>query len=190
MEKKKEDIFKAFTAKAVQRLKDKKVTKYETLYVPSIDQNIKIRNLNYPEIVECTEIDDKQDPNASDKYCIYLAVVEPDLRAVAMELKDQGEIKTYPEVVDIFEMNEITSIATEIMKLSGVIGSKKVTVVEEQKKLIDQDGDCYFLHYYIQKGFKLEYLLQLGVEEKCFYYASMLKSIEEREQLFSGGGGG
>lgn len=133
MEKKKEDIFKAFTAKAVQRLKDKKVTKYETLYVPSIDQNIKIRNLNYQEIVECTEIDDKQDPNASDKYCIYLAVVEPDLRAVAMELKDQGEIKTYPEVVDIFEMNEITSIATEIMKLSGVIGSKKVTVVEEQK---------------------------------------------------------
>ena len=102
MEKNKDDIFKAFTAKAVQRLKDKKVTKYETLYVPSIDQNIKIRNLNYPEIVECTEIDDKQDPNASDKYCI-------------------------------FEMSEITSIATEIMKLSGVIGSKKVTVVEEQK---------------------------------------------------------
>lgn len=95
MEKKKEDIFKAFTAKAVQRLKDKKVTKYETLYVPSIDQNIKIRNLNYPEIVECTEIDDKQDPNASDKYCIYLAVVEPDLRAVAMELKDQGEISIH-----------------------------------------------------------------------------------------------
>ena len=121
MEKNKDDIFKAFTAKAVQRLKDKKVTKYETLYVPSIDQNIKIRNLNYPEIVECTEIDDKQDPNASDKYCIYLAVVEPDLKAVAMELKDQGEIKTYPEVVDIFEMSEITSIATEIMKLSGVI---------------------------------------------------------------------
>ena len=120
MEKNKDDIFKAFTAKAVQRLKDKKVTKYETLYVPSIDQNIKIRNLNYP------EIDDKQDPNASDKYCIYLAVVEPDLKAVAMELKDQGEIKTYPEVVDIFEMSEITSIATEIMKLSGVIGSKKV----------------------------------------------------------------
>ena len=34
MEKNKDDIFKAFTAKAVQRLKDKKVTKYETLYVP------------------------------------------------------------------------------------------------------------------------------------------------------------
>lgn len=129
----KDDIFKAFTAKAAQRLKDKKVRRYEILHVPSIDQNIKIRNLDYPEIVECTEIEDANDPNASDKYCIYLAVVEPDLKAVAMELKEKGDIKTYPEVVDIFEMSEITEIAMEVMKLSKVIGSKKVTVVEELK---------------------------------------------------------
>mgnify|MGYP000786636558 CR=1 FL=1 len=133
MEKEKDEIFKAFTAKAVQRLKDKKVRRYETLYVPSLDQNIKIRNLDYPEIVECTEIEDANDPNASDKYCIYLAVVEPNLKEVAMELKDQGEIKTYPEVVDIFDMSEIADIAMEIMKLSKVIGNKKVAVVEELK---------------------------------------------------------
>lgn len=133
MEQKKDDIFKSFTAKAVQRLKEKKVRRYATLYVPSLEQNIKIRNLDYPEIVECTEIEDVNDPNASDKYCIYLAVAEPDLRAVAMELKEQGEIKTYPDVVDIFNMSEITDIALEIMKLSGVIGNKKVTVVEELK---------------------------------------------------------
>ncbi|MCQ4837304.1 hypothetical protein NE556_19065 [[Clostridium] symbiosum] len=133
MEKEKDEIFKAFTAKAVQRLKDKKVRRYETLYVPSLDQNIKIRNLDYPEIVECTEIEDANDPNASDKYCIYLAVVEPNLKEVAMELKDQGEIKTYPEVVDIFYMSEITDIAMEIMKLSKVISDKKVAVVEELK---------------------------------------------------------
>lgn len=133
MGKQNEDIFKAFTAKAIQRIKDKKVTKYKTLHVPSIDQNIKIRGLNYPEIVECAEIEDANDPNASDKYCIYLAVVEPDLKAVATEMKDQGVIKTYPEVVDIFDMSEITEIATEIMKLSGAIGSKKVTVVDELK---------------------------------------------------------
>ncbi len=133
MEKNKDDIFKSFTNKAIQRLKDKKVRKYETLYVPSIDQNIKIRNLDYPEIVECTEIEDTSDPNASDKYCIYLAVVEPDLKAVAMEAKEQGAIKTYPDIVDIFDMSEITDIAMEIMKLSGVIGSKKVKVVEELK---------------------------------------------------------
>lgn len=133
MEKEKDEIFKAFAAKAVQRLKDKKVRRYETLYVPSLDQNIKIRNLDYPEIVECTEIEDANDPNASDKYCIYLAVVEPNLKEVAMELKDQGEIKTYPEVVDIFYMSEITDIAMEIMKLSKVISNKKVAVVEELK---------------------------------------------------------
>ena len=133
MEKEKDEIFKAFTAKAVQRLKDKKVRRYETLYVPSLDQNIKIRNLDYTEIVECTEIEDANDPNASDKYCIYLAVVEPNLKEVAMELKDQGEIKTYPEVVDIFDMSEIADIAMEIMKLSKVIGNKKVAVVEELK---------------------------------------------------------
>lgn len=132
-EQQKNEVFKAFTAKAVQRLKDKKVKKYKTLYVPSIDQNIKIRNLDYPEIVECTAIEDNNDPNAADKYSIYLATVEPDLRAVAIELKEQGEIKTYPEVVNIFEMSEITEIAMEIMKLSNVIGSKKVTVVEELK---------------------------------------------------------
>lgn len=133
MEQKKDDIFKAFTAKAVQRLKDKKVRRYETLYVPSLEQNIKIRNLDYPEIVECAEIEDDSDPNASDKYCIYLAVVEPDLKEVALELKEEGLIKTYPEVADIFDMSEITEIATEIMKLSKVIGNKKVTVVDELK---------------------------------------------------------
>ncbi len=133
MEQKKEDIFKNFTEKAVQRLKDKKVRRYETLYVPSLEQNIKIRNLDYPEIVECTEIEDANDPNASDKYCIYLAVVEPDLKAVAIDLKERGEIKTYPEVVDIFDMSEISDIAMEIMKLSKVIGNKKVTVVDELK---------------------------------------------------------
>lgn len=133
MEQRKDDIFRAFTEKAVQRLQEKKVRRYETLYVPSIDQTIKIRNLDYPEIVECTEIEDANDPNASDKYCIYLAVVEPDLKAVALELKQQGVIKTYPEIVDMFEMSEITDIAMEVMKLSKVIGSKKVTVVEELK---------------------------------------------------------
>ena len=70
---------------------------------------------------------------AADKYTIYLAVVEPNLKEVAQEMMNQGLIQTYPEVVNIFEMSEITEIATEIMKLSGVLGNKKVTVVEELK---------------------------------------------------------
>ena len=128
MDKDKSEVFKSFTNKAIKRFQEKKVRKYRTLHIPSLDENIKIRNLDYPEIVECTEIEDENDPNAADKYTIYLAVVEPNLKEVAQEL-----IQTYPEVVNIFEMSEITEIATEIMKLSGVLGNKKVTVVEELK---------------------------------------------------------
>lgn len=133
MEMEKKLVFKSFTEKAIQRMQDKKVRKYRVLHIPSLDENIKIRNLDYPEIVECTRIEEDDDPNAADKYTIYLAVVEPDLKEVAQEMKDQGLIRTYPEVVNIFEMSEVTEIATEIMKLSGVFGNKKVTVVDELK---------------------------------------------------------
>ena len=129
MDKDKSEVFKSFTNKAIKRFQEKKVRKYRTLHIPSLDENIKIRNLDYPEIVECTEIEDENDPNAADKYTIYLAVVEPNLKEVAQEMMNQA----YPEVVNIFEMSEITEIATEIMKLSGVLGNKKVTVVEELK---------------------------------------------------------
>ena len=133
MDKDKSEVFKSFTNKAIKRFQEKKVRKYRTLHIPSLDENIKIRNLDYPEIVECTEIEDENDPNAADKYMIYLAVVEPNLKEVAQEMMNQGLIQTYPEVVNIFEMSEVTEIATEIMKLSGVLGNKKVTVVEELK---------------------------------------------------------
>ena len=133
MDKDKSEVFKSFTNKAIKRFQEKKVRKYRTLHIPSLDENIKIRNLDYPEIVECTEIEDENDPNAADKYTIYLAVVEQNLKEVAQEMMNQGLIQTYPEVVNIFEMSEITEIATEIMKLSGVLGNKKVTVVEELK---------------------------------------------------------
>ena len=48
-------------------------------------------------------------------------------------MKEQGLITRYTEIVDIFEMHEVTEIATQIMKLSGVIGDKKVRVIEELK---------------------------------------------------------
>ena len=114
MDKDKSEVFKSFTNKAIKRFQEKKVRKYRTLHIPSLDEN-------------------ENDPNAADKYTIYLAVVEPNLKEVAQEMMNQGLIQTYPEVVNIFEMSEITEIATEIMKLSGVLGNKKVTVVEELK---------------------------------------------------------
>jgi len=132
-EKKKDDVFAAFVAKAAQRIRDNKVRKTERLYVPSLDQEITIQSLLYPEIVECTEIEDANDPNKADKYTIYLSVVEPNLKDVAVELKNNGDIKEYTEIVDMFSMSEISEIAMEIMKLSGVVGNKKVTVVSELK---------------------------------------------------------
>lgn len=133
MDKEKEKIFQMFTAKAVKRLQEKKTRKYETLHIPSLDENMKIQSLLYPEIVECTEIEENGDPNRADKYAVYLSVVEPDLKQLAMQLKDQGEIKEYLDVVDIFDISEISQIAMEVMSLSGVTGNRKVTVVSELK---------------------------------------------------------
>ena len=134
MDKDKSEVFKSFTNKAIQAAFRRKRSENTAHYIFRAQMKIiKIRNLDYPEIVECTEIEDENDPNAADKYTIYLAVVEPNLKEVAQEMMNQGLIQTYPEVVNIFEMSEITEIATEIMKLSGVLGNKKVTVVEELK---------------------------------------------------------
>lgn len=133
MEKDNMVTFESFTQKARKRLQKKKVRKYRTLYIPSLDENIKIRNLDYPEFVECTEIEDANDPNKGDKYSVYLAVVEPDLAETAKELKEKGEIVEYTEITDIFEFSEIQDIAMEVMKLSGFVGGKKVVVVDELK---------------------------------------------------------
>lgn len=133
MEKEKQAVFQSFMQKAAKRIEEKKVRRYQTLYVPSLDETIKIRNLDYPEIVECTQVEEEDDPNAADKYTIYLAVVEPDLKQAAQDMKEQGLITRYTEIVDIFEMHEVTEIAMQIMKLSGVLGDKKVRVIEELK---------------------------------------------------------
>lgn len=41
------------------------------------------------------------------------------------------------------------------------------------------------LHYYTQKGFKLNYLLNLSISEKLFYFASMETALKERADFFS-----
>ncbi len=133
MDKNTKTTLEQFTKKALQRLQDKRKCKTVTLYVPSLDEEIVIRSLLNTEIVECTSIEDENDPNRCDRYAIYLACKKPDLKAVAAELKKAGEITEPIEVVDIFDISEQTQIATEIMKLSGVIGTKPVTVIEQIK---------------------------------------------------------
>lgn len=130
-----------FSRRAVQRLHDKKIPKYQTLHVPSMDTDIKIRNLTYEEIAECMNMEDNGDNNRSDKYCIYLAVVDPDLKVTAKEIMaaeadmpaDQRSLQEPLDIVGIFDMGEITDIAMKVMELSGVLNTKKVTVVEQLK---------------------------------------------------------
>lgn len=141
MDTAKKKALSEFSRRAMQRLWDKKVPKSQTLNIPSLDTDIKIRNLTYEEIVECTDMDDSGDANRSDKYCIYLAVVEPNLKQTAKEVMeaeaelpaDQRSLKEPLDIVNVFDMSEVGEIATKIMELSGVLNSKKVTVVEQLK---------------------------------------------------------
>lgn len=141
MDKNKRSFLAEFSRRAMQRLQDKKVPKYQTLHIPSLDVDMKIRSLTDSEVMECMNLEDTSDSKRSDKYCIYLAAVEPSLKDTAQEIMkaeaelpaDQRTLIEPLDIVNIFDMSEITEVATEVMKLSGVIGSKKVTVVETLK---------------------------------------------------------
>lgn len=141
MDNTKKNCLAEFSRCAMQRLQDKKVPKYRTLHVPSIDADLKFRNLSYSEVTECMKMEDNGDPNRSDKYCIYLAAVEPSLKDVAREIMDtesslppdQRTLMEPLDIVGIFDIGEIQEIAMQIMELSGVLNNAKVTVVEQLK---------------------------------------------------------
>lgn len=141
MDSEKKSFLAEFSRRAVQRLQDRKVPKYRTLHIPSLDTDMRFRNLSYDEIAECMNMEDTGDPNRSDKYCIYLAAVEPSLKDVAKGIMDsesglpadQRTLLEPLDVVGIFDIGEVQEIAMQIMELSGVLGNAKVTVVEQLK---------------------------------------------------------
>lgn len=141
MDNAKKNALAEFSRRAMQRLQDKKIPKFLTLHIPSLDIDMKIRSLTHNEITECMNMEDNGDSKRSDKYCIYLAAVEPSLKDAAKELMkteadlpaDQRTVLEPLDIVNIFDMSEVTEIAMEVMKLSGVIGTKSVTVVQNLK---------------------------------------------------------
>lgn len=141
MDNEKKSTLSEFSRRAMQRMQDKKVPKRQRLYVPSIDSEIVIRSLTDKEITECVAEDETDDSNRSDKYSIYLSVVEPDLRQTAREVMEaeaglppeQRTVLEPMDIVGIFDMCEITDISLKIMELSGWTSSKKVTVVTQLK---------------------------------------------------------
>lgn len=134
MEQNKNDIFNVFLAKAEKRLEEKKTMRTSLVRIPSMDEAIRIRGLKNSEIAEISDIDVSDDPYAGDKYSIYVATVEPDLKKLAVTLKEQGRIQEYADVVDIFEIYEIRQLAEKIMELSGVTGKNKIEVMVENLK--------------------------------------------------------
>lgn len=142
MDSEKKSFLAEFSRRAVQRIQDKnkKIPKYRTLRIPSMNIDMRFRNLFYDEITECMSLEDADDPSRSDKYCIYLAAVEPSLKDVAKEIMesesglpaDQRTLMEPQDVVKMFDIGEITEIAKQIMDLSGVINTK-ITVVDQLK---------------------------------------------------------
>ena len=80
MDTDKKKLLADFSHRALQRLRDKKIPKRQTLHIPSMDMDLTIRSLDYGEIMECMTLEDNGDIKRSDKYSIYLAAVEPSLR--------------------------------------------------------------------------------------------------------------
>ena len=86
-------------------------------------------------------LEDNGDIKRSDKYSIYLAAMEPSLRDVAKEIMaqeaelppEERELKEPLDIVNMFDLSEITQTATAIMELSGAMNGE-VTVVEDLKK--------------------------------------------------------
>lgn len=129
----KKNLLKEFTAKAAQRLHDKRQEKRSTLYIPSMETNIQIRNLQNDEIEEIVAMEGSE--IEMNRYATYLGVCEPCLKDLAVELKEDGQIRKFTDVVDIFDFHEITEVTQEIMKLSGVNADKgmKVKVIDGLK---------------------------------------------------------
>lgn len=123
------DIFNSFIRKANERLEDKKKPKYMHLYVPCIDEEIKIRSLTKAEVDECFSMEG----DAGDDYMLYLCCVEPSLKETAKVLKSEGKIQEYTEVVNIFNAQEKSEILRKILNLSDVTTDKHIEVIDDIK---------------------------------------------------------
>lgn len=192
MDTDKKKLLADFSHRALQRLRDKKIPKRQTLHIPSMDMDLTIRSLDYGEIMECMTLEDNGDIKRSDKYSIYLAAVEPSLRDTAKEVMameaelppEDRELKEPLDIVNMFDLSEITQISTAH---HGAVrrDERQSDRGGRFKKVIAQDGDAYLLHYYIQKGWKAEEFLSLDLESRLFYQASMLVALDERAKMFS-----
>lgn len=131
-----------FTQKAAQRIRDKRVPKQGRYHVPGLDQEVVLRGLTTSELQTCLDMEDGSENSLADKYAVYCSMVEPDLKAAAMEIMESekglpADQKTVLEPLDImncFGLQEISELAMFVMELSEVTGGQKVTKITKDLK--------------------------------------------------------
>lgn len=129
MEKK--EIFKSFAEKARKKLEAKKKQRTEKIHIPDLEETITITALTDREFADISEF--SEDEIINDKYMIYMS--SPELQELAKELKENGDIKNYYEVADIFRRADRRKIAKRILEISGIYEESDIKVIKETEEV-------------------------------------------------------
>lgn len=129
MEKK--EIFRSFAEKARNKLEKKKKQRTERIYIPDLEETITITALTDQEFADISGF--SEDDTINDKYMIYMS--SPELQELAKELKENGDIKNYYEVVDIFRRADRRKIAKRILEISGIYEESDIEVIKETEEI-------------------------------------------------------
>lgn len=122
-------VFESFAKKAAAKLQERKKLKTKKLYIGDLDETIEIRGLTDQEFQDCSEY--SEDGIKIDKYTVYYA--SKDLQNLASILVEQGVIKEHMEIMDMFTPADRSTLAKEVMKLSGVMDDTTVKELDEVK---------------------------------------------------------
>lgn len=129
MEKK--EIFRSFAEKARKKLEAKKKQRTEKIHIPDLEETITITALTDREFADISVF--SEDDTINDKYMIYMS--SPELQELAKELKENGDIKNYYEVADIFRRADRRKIAKRILEISGIYEESDIKVIKETEEI-------------------------------------------------------
>ena len=127
----KEKVFTSFAEKARKKLEEKKKQRTEKLHIPDLGETITITALTDQELDEIMNF--SKNDNENDKYLIYMS--SPELQDLAKELKENGDIERYHDVVDIFKRADRRKIAEKILELSGIYEESAITMISETEEV-------------------------------------------------------
>ena len=120
----------ALAKRAAQALADRRSRKTETVYVKSLEAELTFRSLSPQERAEALEA-------ARDNNLLFLKkllyAASDDLRRLALEMKAQGTIEDYEDVVELFSSDDQLALVRLINSLSGVGGPSDLVIVGREE---------------------------------------------------------